>query len=1243
MSPSAFEPLAAILTNLRRRVRNALLARGISSLVAVLVGMTLLAGVLDWAWHMDDALLRMLLAGGIVVCCGGVIWAALVRPLQVRLSPVELALRIEARHPVFREALASSVDFVQQNTDARVGSPALQQAVIRDTISRLEQVAIDDVVDSRPVGKIVTLAVCLCVLAGVLFGLNRPASAIALHRLVLPLSAPAWPRETHLRLLDNMLEPLVADPEHPLRIARGQTLRLFVENFAGRLPDRVLFEHRVDGSGDVVRERMKPVATRDPVGRGRELLAFDLPAKRGPIEFRATGGDDDTMPWFHLLVVSPPGLDTFQVTLTPPEYVQRLAGNTLERVAGKPHLFFTAKRLPAGSGHIEALVGSRVEIEARSDRELQSAELRRGGDHPARLDLADDRRGITGSFEISAPGESSYGLNLTDTDGVRSHDAPQYEIRAVADAVPEVTLEIPAADLLVTPDAEVSLQAVATDDLSVALITLRFTITSGDETREPDAITLFDRPESGPSLVTRQTIRHRWSLADLKLRDGDQILFHIEAEDDCDLSPEPHVGKSAVRSLKIVSPDQKRLELAQRQLSLLLELERAQKQEADAHRQVRELQQQNEKVGTLRSQDMDALHQSEIQQRQVNEKLADPKEGVASRARELLDELRQNKLDDPETRQRLERMEGELSRLGRDHVPPIEQGFTKARKQAQTASPDAKRSDDDSKPTKNRETKAAEADSPAARQLGESLAQVGEHQTAILESLGELLQSLSQWRDEQDIARELSELIAEQAEIQKQTGSIGQRTLSRPLSELSAQDQADLARLADRERRLAGEFEEWQRKLDETQKRQAQAKPLAAGSLNETLEKSKQEPLAARMRDAAGQTQNNRTGESQQTQQRVLDKLQQLADTLRGQEDSTSGDSLDQLRQSERDLAGLRQREAELRERLEKSFENPSASERESDQAKIREEQRPLRDETSELARRLQRQGASRGGEATRRAADRMRQAERYLDRSEPRVAEQLQQEAIDDLEQAQRELARQRRALEEDAARDQLAGLTATVQQLASQQERIAGDIRKLDESRSPSGTLTRTEQRTLRDLAASQRQVRQQSDRLAEEIKGVFVFAETLKSAGKAMQRVAELLDQRTTSEAAQKPAQSAHQRLLDLLASLKESPIPKPNDLADESGGQGAGQPEEADRGQMKLEVITIVPQLRLLKSWQQQVADRTHPLVESQATGKLSADQQTELDDLATEQASLRELLQKLIEFAATVGKEEGDEK
>ncbi|MBI5758258.1 MAG: hypothetical protein HZA46_07060 [Planctomycetales bacterium] len=1257
MPPAVIQRLDQLLADVRRQARFALAARGVAWLVAVAVGLTLLAGLLDWAWHLDDVAWRLGLSAGILVCSVWVTVRYLVGPLRVRFTPVDLALRIESRYPVLGEALASSVDFLEHRVDQRMGSPALQHVVIRDTLTKLDRLTVDDVVDTRPVQKVVAVATGICVLAGTIFGLNQSAAAIALHRLVMPLSAPAWPRETQLRLLDNRLEPLVVDTANPRRIARGQTMRLFVENVAGVLPERVVFEHRVGAAGDVVRERMRPATARDPAGRDRELLAFDLSATRGPIEFRAVGGDDYTMAWLQLLVVSPPAVDQFQVMLTPPEYVRRLAEQT-RRAGGvspsvedrgshnqganaprspAPFLFFETKRLPAGSGHVEALVGTRVQIEARSNRELKGAELHLRGDIPVTLDLADDGRSITGSFQVATSGLATYWIDLIDTDGVRSQDSPRYEVRGVADAVPEVVLEVPAADMVVTPDADVPLQVVATDDLNVKSFTLRFTISSGEQTREPSAVTLFERSGAdGTGLVTRQVVKHNWSLPDLNLHDGDQVLFHIEAEDDYDLSPEPHVGTSAVRALRVVSAEQKRIELAQRQLSLLLELERAQRQQGDAQRQVRELQQQNDKVGTLRPQDADALQLSEMQQRQVDGKLADPRESIAARARELLDELRYNKLDDAETRQRLERLEGELSRLGREHVPPLEQGFTKARKQAQAASPESRKSNGETKPAKDRDPKT-----PTAKQLGESLSQIGEHQTAILESLGELLQSLSQWRDEQDIARELAELVADQAELQKQTGATGQRTLTKPLNELPPQEQADLARLAERERRLAQAFEQWQGKLEELQKRQASQNPAGAGALADAVEKSKRDPLAPRMRDAAGQVQNNRIGDAMQSQKQIADKLRELQDALRGEEASTTDDSVEALRKAERDLADVRQRQAELRNKSRKAAEETDPAERKQAEEQIREEQEKVREQAAELARRLQRQGAARGGEATRRAAERMKQAEKYLERDEPRVAEQIQQEALDDLEQAQRELAKQRRQLEEQQVRDQLAVLSQQIQNLATQQERIVADIHKIDEARTQRGSLTRTEQLALRDLAASQRQVRQQADRLAEQIAGVFVFAETLHSAGRGMNRVAELLDQKNTSGSAQQAAQSAHQKLVDLLAALKSAPVPKPSDMADESGGgEGAPMPDENERGEMRLEVVTIVPQLKLLKTWQQQVADRTETIHAALAKTPLTADQQHELDELDREQAALRDLVEKLIEFANSLGREGG---
>src|SRR5690349_1756139 len=77
-------------------------------------------------------------------------------------------------------------------------------------------------------------------------GLCPGQAALALERLAFPFSAPAWPRQTNLRLLGDDFEPIEFDPAKPLQVARGDVLTLYAENSTGRLPSRVLLESRFD-------------------------------------------------------------------------------------------------------------------------------------------------------------------------------------------------------------------------------------------------------------------------------------------------------------------------------------------------------------------------------------------------------------------------------------------------------------------------------------------------------------------------------------------------------------------------------------------------------------------------------------------------------------------------------------------------------------------------------------------------------------------------------------------------------------------------------------------------------------------------------------------------------------------------------------------------------------------------------------------------------------------------------------
>jgi hypothetical protein len=270
--------------------------------------------------NFDDPVVRLIFGLAIL---GGTAWVVrrhLVGPLQVRLTDTDLALRIEDRYPGFQDSLASTVQFISSGADPRIGSPALQQAVVTRTLERLDGLDCDDVVDAREVRRIAAIALGVCLVAILLAGLNRTLTAIALRRILLPFSAPSWPKQTNLQLLNADLVPLAPDAEHPLTIARGDTFKVLAENTSGHLPSRVTLEYRL-ADGKTAVEAMRPKTANDARGERHEVAEGQLLAVRGNVDFRAVGGDDDQMPWHRLLVVPPPAVEKLRGLMTDPNVV----------------------------------------------------------------------------------------------------------------------------------------------------------------------------------------------------------------------------------------------------------------------------------------------------------------------------------------------------------------------------------------------------------------------------------------------------------------------------------------------------------------------------------------------------------------------------------------------------------------------------------------------------------------------------------------------------------------------------------------------------------------------------------------------------------------------------------------------------------------------------------------------------------------------------------------------------------
>ncbi|MGE3316991.1 MAG: hypothetical protein AB7O26_17885, partial [Planctomycetaceae bacterium] len=289
------QTLSIRLERIRRRVRRLIWLDGLSRVAAVVISAVLAVGLSDWLFHLDDPVIRSILAVAILAAALWSAWKFLYSPLRRPFTDSDAAFRIERRFPGFKDSLSSTVQFLKEGANPRLGAPELQHRVIDQTLAQLESIDLGQVFETRNVRRIGIIAGLLgCVAIGT--AAVEPSSArLAIKRLAFPFANNAWPRRTSLQLLNERLEPLSLREGNPLRVVKGKDFSVFVEDANGRPPEDVRIELLVEGK-EPVTERLRRASLRDLQGETRDVFAARIPTATGPVRFRAVGGDDDTMP-----------------------------------------------------------------------------------------------------------------------------------------------------------------------------------------------------------------------------------------------------------------------------------------------------------------------------------------------------------------------------------------------------------------------------------------------------------------------------------------------------------------------------------------------------------------------------------------------------------------------------------------------------------------------------------------------------------------------------------------------------------------------------------------------------------------------------------------------------------------------------------------------------------------------------------------------------------------------------------
>jgi len=555
--------VAGLLDDLRRRIRRYVWRHGLAVAVVWLgVAFWLTLGI-DWFFE-PPAYVRAGILGATMAVLVGIIVEMIVRRLWVPLGDSSMAMLLERRFTEFQESLLTAVELTGRPSEPAECSPVMLARTCRLAAEPVKTIEPARIFNPVPLRQAALAAALLAASVG-LYAVRAPGMvALWAERNVL-LSDKLWPRNTRL-IVEGF-------PDGATKVAKGSDVEVIAKADLGwpSVPQVVEIRYRSEGGGRD-RRTMSREGSADPDKDRFQEYSYTFRSVLVPIEFDVVGGDD-AVRGLRIEVVDNPTIVGMELDCRYPDYMAR-----------------PPQTLPVTAPVMPIPAGTRVTIRARTNKDLLGVDVQSPMDGSARPALLlepleppyspiipgklyivknrmvlrpDEKPGVQGAFQYSLDkltDDRTLWFTLLDTDGIKSREPIRLTLARLDDKPPELAVQLRGVGQAITPRAMLPASGKVVDDYGIARAWFEYVIDQGKP-----AESLILAPEENP---TELPIKHVFDVRDLKLTPGRKLLVMLRASDRCDLAGRPNVGSSQRWLLDVVTPEQLRAMLQQRELSL---------------------------------------------------------------------------------------------------------------------------------------------------------------------------------------------------------------------------------------------------------------------------------------------------------------------------------------------------------------------------------------------------------------------------------------------------------------------------------------------------------------------------------------------------------------------------------------------------------------------------------------------------------------------------------------------------